>query len=189
MGLYKSRTGGVRPGAGRPKKRRSELQKTHSIRATDEEWVHIQAAVRTIKACDITDRQPRVLCLNDQELADVHRLLFDKLTEKRHTEALKELPLPDPSPAIQRPAEAKLEAPGSPDEEEAVSAFLEWFRLNPIEALSMAQAKLDREKRIIEMRRQREEQKEAMGRLERETDDVFQSIDDINERVAKMLQF
>lgn len=185
MSLDTQGRGGARPGAGRPKKKKSELQKTHSIRATDNEWKEIQTAARIIKACKNRNKRPRVLVLDDKELADVGRFLLRGLIEERH-ESLKSIPAPPPK---QIQVAQEYERPENTKEEEAVSIFLEYYRLNPIEATSIARSKLEREKQIIRARESRREQKRIMAEFDRKTEDAFESIDDINERVAKMIQF
>lgn len=44
-----SNWGGVRPGAGRPKKAEEDLRKMKSMRATDEEWELIKEFSRIVK--------------------------------------------------------------------------------------------------------------------------------------------
>lgn len=186
MSLDTQRRGGARPGAGRPKKKKSELQKTHSIRATDNEWKEIQAAARIIKACKNPSKRPKILMLDDKELADIGRFLLRGLIEERH-ESLKSMP--EPVTETQEEEKIELKQPENIGEEEAVSIFLEYYRLNPIDAVSMARSRLDREKRIKSAKEARQEQKHAIADLDKKADDIFDSIDDINERVAKMLQF
>jgi hypothetical protein len=186
MGLEKQGRGGVRPGAGRPKKKKSELQKTHSIRATDNEWKEIQAAARIIKACKNPNKRPKVFMLDDKELADMGRFLLRGLIDERH-DSLKSLPVHTEESRVEEKIE--LKQPENINEEESVSIFLEYYRLNPIEAASMVRSRLDREKRIRRAREARQEQKHAIADLDKKADNIFDSIDDINERVAKMLSF
>ena len=87
------------------------------------------------------------------------------------------------------PTPKELETPKTASEEEAVSLFLEYFRLNPIDAVSSIESKLEREKHIREMRRIRSEQEKKMDGIQRDMQDAMDSIDEINKAVAEMLQF
>ena len=89
----------------------------------------------------------------------------------------------------EEPTPKELETPKTASEEEAVSLFLEYFRLNPIDAVSSIESKLEREKHIREMRRIRSEQEKKMDGIQRDMQDAMDSIDEINKAVAKMLQF
>ena len=66
---------------------------------------------------------------------------------------------------------------------------MEYYRLNPVEAVSMVKARRDREKRIAEMRERRISRKRELSELQKKTEDVFAAADDINEQVAQMLRF
>ena len=59
-----------------------DLQKTHSIRATDRDWKEIQVAARIIKLCRTTEKRPRVFVLDDEENAKVNKYLIDGLIER-----------------------------------------------------------------------------------------------------------
>ena len=76
MSLDTQRRGGRREGAGRPKKKARDLQKTHSIRATDRDWKEIQFAARIIKLCRTTEKRPRVFLLDDEENAKANKYLW-----------------------------------------------------------------------------------------------------------------
>ena len=189
MNPEKSRHGGQRKGAGRPKKKTGDLQKTHSLRATDKDWKEIQAAARIIKVCDNIRKRPRVFMLDDDELASVSRFLLGELLEKHQ---MAKYGKPEPPSALQQttitgPEDRQI--PETASEEDAVSVFLEYFRLNPVEAMSVIQTKLEHEKRIREIKRLRDEQAEAIDRLDKETANKLKSVDEINARVARMLQF
>lgn len=190
MSLNTQRRGGLRAGAGRPKKKARDLQKTHSIRATDGDWKEIQVAVRIIKMCRTAEKRPRVFFLDDEENAKVNKYLIDGLIERSQNSRWGE---PEEVQHVSAPTEEvipkELEVPKTASEEEAVSLFLEYFRLNPIDAVSSIESKLEREKHIREMRRIRSEQEKKMDGIQRDMQDAMDSIDEINKAVAEMLQF
>ncbi len=190
MSLDTQRRGGLRPGAGRPKKKKRDLQKTHSIRATDRDWKEIQVAARIIKLCRTTEKRPRVFVLDDEENAKVNKYLIDGLIEKSQNSRWGDPEEVQPVVAKQEVSAPKeLETPKTASEEEAVSLFLEYFRLNPIDAVSSIESKLEREKHIREMRRIRSEQEKKMDGIQRDMQEAMDSIDEINKAVAEMLQF
>ena len=170
---------------GRPKKKAKELQKTHSLRATDKDWKAIQLAARTIKACKTVD-DPHVLVLNKEEFARVNKLLLNEVIEQRH-DSLGEIRSSTPSVLPSKKIEPQK--PISLEEEEAVSVFLEYFRLNPIEASAMVQSRLDKEKRILRAKENRKKQNRIIDQLEKKTNFALDTADEINRRVAEMLHF
>ncbi len=189
MSLNTQRRGGLRAGAGRPKKKARDLQKTHSIRATDGDWKEIQVAVRIIKMCRTAEKRPRVFVLDDEENAKVNKCLIDGLIERSQNSRWGE---PEEQPATvkqEEPAHKELEVAKTASEEEAVSLFLEYFRLNPIDAVSSIESKLERERHIRKMRKLRSEQKKQMDVIQRDMQNAMDSIDEINKTVAEMLQF
>ena len=185
MSLDTQGRGGFREGAGRPKKKKSELQKTHSVRATDKDWKEIQTAVRVIKGCQATDKRPRVFLLRDDEFRQVNQLLIEGLIEKRYGDN----PVEAEIPAKPKPEKIEITSPRTVSEEEAVSLFLEYYRMNPYDAVSSMRSKLDKERRKKALKEERLKHRKTMNRLEQQAEDALKSIDDINERVARMLQF
>ncbi len=190
MSLDTQRRGGRRIGAGRPKKKARDLQKTHSIRATDKDWKEIQIAARIIKMCRTTEKRPRVFVLDEEENARVNKYLVEGLIERSQNSRWGEPEEVQPVVMKQdEPTPKEIETPKTASEEEAVSLFLEYFRLNPIDAVSSIESKLEREKHIREMRRIRSEQEKKMDGIQRDMQDAMDSIDEINKAVAEMLQF
>lgn len=185
VSLDTQRRGGFREGAGRPKKKKSELQKTHSVRATDKDWKEIQTAVRVIKGCQATDKRPRVFLLRDNEFRQVNQLLIEGLIEKRYGDN----PVEAETPAKPEPEKIEITSPRTVSEEEAVSLFLEYYRMNPYDAVSSMRSKLEKERRKKALREERRKHTKTMNKLEQQAEDAMRSIDDINERVARMLQF
>ena len=185
MSLDAQGRGGSREGAGRPKKKKSELQKTHSIRATDKDWKEIQIAARIIKGCQLKSKRPRVFMLDEDEFLQVNQMLIEEINEKRHDARKQEAP----APIRQEPQKIEIVRPKSVSEEEAVSLFLEYYRMNPIDAVSGISAKLDKERRRKALEETRMRQEMVMDKLEEEADDTLQSIDEINRKVAEMLRF
>ena len=131
MSLDTQRRGGRRTGAGRPKKKARDLQKTHSIRATDKDWKEIQIAARIIKMCRTTEKRPRVFVLDEEENARVNKYLIEGLIERSQNSRWGEPEGAQPVVMKQEePTPKELETPKTASEEEAVSLFLEYFRLN-----------------------------------------------------------
>lgn len=191
MNQHQHSHGGARPGAGRPKKKARDLQKTHSIRATDKDWKEIQLAARTIKTCSSIDRRPRIFMLTDDEQDKVNQFFLNGLIEAWQNARWGEpdtTPPPQP-PLLQEQKEIEITKPRNFSEEEAVSIFLEYYRTNPIESVSLVQSKLEQEQRIREARERRQRQSATMDKFDERMQNAMDSIDDINERIAKMLQF
>lgn len=183
MSLNTQRRGGARPGAGRPKKKARDYQKTHSIRATDTHWKLIQTAVRIIKSQQHL-KEANVLILNDEDFASANRFLIEGVIEKYHDSMWT-----PPAPPAMQPVEKTVQTPVTSDEEKAVSLFLEYFRINPVEATSLIKSRLEKEVRIRRAKERRQREAELIKKLDKETQDVFSQVDDINERVARMLRF
>ena len=187
MSLETQGRGGFRKGAGRPRKKPSERQMTHSIRATEKDWKEIRRAVDIIKSCRTISKRPRVFVLSDEEHGKVSRFLVDDMIEKRTIQKYGE-PKADEPPAPAETNEPKvLEHPATPSEEEAVSFFLELFRMNPDRTMSIVKWNLDKEKRILEHRKFREEQDRILGEM-KDTSAALKEIDDVNNRVKEMLE-
>lgn len=180
--------GGVRPGAGRPKKKARDLQKTHSIRATDKDWQEIQTAARIIKSCTSTDKRPHVFLLSKDEVQLVNKFLIDGFIENSQN-ARWGKPEPPPQPPVQTHEDIQIVKPKNLTEEEAVSKFLEYYRLNKIDCMNMIESRLEREVRLREIREQKARNKATMSRLENNVQDALDNIDDINARIEKMLRF
>ena len=181
--------GGVRKGAGRPRKKPKDLQKTRSLRATDKDWNLIQIAARIIKSSH-TDKKSRVLVLSDDEFQRVNNFLLEELIENHYNQKWGEEITPQE--AIHSPAEnttTLLEQPRTLDEEEAVSVFLEYFRLNPVAASASIQSKLEYEKRNHELRQMREEHDKVMAKLNEQSEGAINFADSVNARVEQLLRF
>lgn len=182
-----SRTrGGRREGAGRPKKKPSELQQTHSIRATKKDWKAIQAAARLIKAHHEDGREARLLYLNDDEEQLISQFLLGELINRHEKARYGDEDAYDNKMA---PEQAAIErsVPETLLEEDAVSLFLEFYRLNPEEASARVKYGLEREQRLRAIRKEREEQKKQMQKIDAELNPTLESVDELNERIAKML--
>lgn len=177
--------GGRREGAGRPKKKPSELQKTHSIRATKKDWKTIQAAARLIKAHHGDGRKARLMYIYEDEAEAISQFLLDDLME-RHEKAM------HGDEAGEEETESgriviERRVPETLPEEDAVSMFLEYYRLNPEEASARVKYGLEHEQRIRAIRKEREEQKQAIRQIDRTLKPTLQAADELNERIAKML--
>ena len=199
--------GGHREGAGRPKKRANERQKPHTICATDKDWDLIKNAAHVIKHTTITDYEhtcflliPKEDYLRMKRLMDnewlqewcdsIHgkppryicpkQSLIDVPAEEH--QSMEQSPLPD-KPAI------SITEPQTLDEEEAVSLFLEYFRLNPTDASIVVQSKLDREQHLKRLREIHEEEDRVLARLNKKTNVAFKAVDDVNARVEQLLKF
>ena len=81
----------------------------------------------------------------------------------------------------------EIQKPTTLSEEEAVSVFLEYYRITPIEAVSIVEERLDKEKRIIKVRERMEQQRETMEAFEDKLRDNFESADEVNTRIEQML--
>lgn len=184
MSLDTQGRGGFRKGAGRPKKKKSELQKTHSIRATNKDWKEIQIAARIIKGCKSASKRPRVFLLEEDEFRQVNKFLIDGLIDKRYAETP-----PLELPVAPKPTAIEITKPKTVSEEEAVSLFLKYYRINPYDAVSSLESKLDKEERRKALKEQRLKYKKTMDVLESQAEGAMKSIDDINARISRMLQF
>ena len=178
---------------GRPKKKPSEFQQTHSIRATKKDWKEIQLAARLIKSCHSTTSRPRVLILSKEEYADIQNYLLQGFFDRWHGETKDEPPppqsKPEPPTATTKMFPERVEHAETPDEEEAVSIFLEYFRLNPGDATSFVRSKLERETRIRAWKENQREQNRIMAELEGKTKEAIDAADKLNEQVRNMLKF
>ncbi len=183
--------GGARPGAGRPKKKSRDLQKTHSIRATDKDWQEIQTAARIIKSCASEDKRPHVFLLSKGEVQKVNKFLIDGFIENSQVARWGEPESTPPTPPqpTQVQNNIQITKPKDLTEEEAVSKFLEYYRLNKIDCMGMIESRLEREQRLAEIREQKARDKATMERLEDNVQDAIDNIDDINARIEKMLRF
>ena len=202
------RRGGYREGAGRKKKRANELQKPHTICATDKDWQLIKSAAHVIKHTTITDYEHTCFLLlpkedylriqeviNDEWLKEwkdaihgkppryvrLHTYMYRDLIESQPEEAL-------PPPLPEKPA-ITITKPETLDEEEAVSAFLQYYRLNPGDASSVVQAKLDRELQRKKLKEIHETDDRVLARLGERADAVMESVDDVNARIEQLLRF
>lgn len=192
MSLDKHTHGGARKGAGRKPKRKSEIQHTHSLRATDKDWGYIKVAIRLIKAFSGSQKAPRVIMMTDEEFDAFNRMSIEEMIEQHHErmwgkeekpEQRQQEVIPPPAPSI------AITKPQNISEEEAVSLFLEYYRLNPIEAVAMNRSRLEKEQHLLNLKKSREEQRKVMTALDKRAEDVLKTVDDINERVAQMLRF
>ena len=185
----KKRRGGFREGAGRPKKKAQDLQKTHSLRATDKDWDLIQIAARVIKSTK-TDKKSRVLVLSDGEFRRVNSILWEEVRESRYPKnESAEVSRPTALDSTDKAAVIPLEMPKKLAEEEAVSVFLEYFRLNPEAASSYIMRKLEDEKRTQRQKQIHLEQEEVMDKLCDESKEAIKLADDINKRISEFLMF
>lgn len=192
MSLDKHTHGGARKGAGRKPKSKSEIQRTHSLRATDKDWGYIKVAIRLIKAFSGSQKTPRVMMMTDEEFDAFNCMSIEEMIEQHHErmwgkeekpEQQQQEIMPPPAPSI------AITKPQNISEEEAVSLFLEYYRLNPIEAVTMNRSRLEREQHLLNLKKSREEQRKVMTALEEKAEDTLKAVDDINERVAQMLRF
>ena len=184
--------GGARQGAGRKPKRKSEIQRTHSLRATDKDWGYIKVAIRLIKAFGGSQKKPRVMMMTDDEFYAFNRISIEEMIEQHHermwgkeeqSEQQQQDVASPPAPSI------AITKPQNVSEEEAVSLFLEYYRLNPIDAVVMNRSRLEREQHLLDLKKSKEEQRKVMTALEERAEDTLKAVDDINERVAQMLRF
>lgn len=188
MADNKHTRGGVRTGAGRPKMAKRDLQKTHSLRATDKDWKEIQIAARVIKACKSKDKRPRIYNVSKEEDAAISSMLIEGWLDKRHEERWgPETNAPETPITPIKTTPISVKVPETVEENEAVSLFLQLYRLNPPEASSVVQSHLDRELRIQESKRLREEQELAMQQIETDSQKIFDDVDELNARLEKML--
>lgn len=181
--------GGARPGAGRPKKKARDLQKTHSIRATDKDWQEIQRAARIIKSCTSEDKHPHVFLLRADEAQKINKFLIEGFIENSQVARWGPTEPPPPPQPVQKRDIIQVTKPKDLTEEEAVSKFLEYYRLNKIDCMNMIENRLERERRLMEIRKQKARDKAAMDRIEDNVQDAIDNIDDINARIEKMLRF
>lgn len=181
--------GGARTGAGRPKKKARDLQKTHSIRATDKDWQEIQTAARIIKSCTSANKRPHVFLLGKDEVQLVNKLLIDGFIENSQNARWGKPEPEPPQPPVQTHEDIQIVKPKNLTEEEAVSKFLEYYRLNKIDCMNMIESRLEREVRLREIREQKARNTATMSKLENNVQDALDNIDDINARIEKMLRF
>ena len=76
----------------------------------------------------------------------------------------------------------EIDIPAAPavGEDEAVEAFRMFYRLNPVQAAMMAQAGLDKERRIAIGKARREEEREIMDSLEERIQKALSAADNAN---------
>lgn len=186
MNLNKPSRGGARDGAGRPKKRKNELQKTHSIRATDKDWEEIKRVVRRLKGKLSKDKRPCCFILSKEEEKKVSSFLLEGAIDKWH-EAKWGKPEPPAPKAPKKVEPVEIETPQSTEEERAVSFFLSLYRLNPAEAEGVVKSHLEKEQRIRDARVLREAQAKLETKIDEDSKTAFSNADDVNARIEQML--
>lgn len=204
----KSKRGGWR-GGGRPKKRPSELQRIRSIRATDKDWLEIRKILPVIKnRSHAAGKKVCVFILSKEEEASVNTLLIQGLIERRrssldkstikllgHEDIKQDDVLQEETPSVRQKAlvaaqegyDVTIPAEPAVGEDEAMEAFRMFYRLNPVQAASMAKAGLDKERRIAAARAKREEEKKIMDSLEDRIQKAFLAADSANSAIEAVL--
>ena len=213
MNNDKKGRGGWR-GGGRPKKRPNELQRTRSIRATDRDWLEIKKILAVIKNRNHdAGKKVCVFVLSKEEEASVNSFLIQGLIERRR-DALSKSTAGHLGQAVEVQEEAHQEEsysrsffahqkateksayegdevaiPADPavGEDEAMEAFRMFYRLNPVQAAMMAQAGLDKERRIAIAKAKREEERKIMDSLEDRIQKALSAADDVNSALEAAL--
>ena len=186
MDSFSHHRGGFRKGAGRPKKRPSELQQTHSIRATKKDWKMIQGIVRTVKSHEENGKQAHLFFLDEDESRQINRLLLEKLVDELHGPDQRDEQKQEESPSA-APLSIEQLSPESIEEKDAVSLFLAYFRLNPKEATLRAKRGLEHEQRIREIREERARQADDIRRIDESLAPALHAADAVNNRREERL--
>lgn len=179
MTLESKGRGGWR-GGGRPKKKKSDLQNTHSIRATNSDWKILRQIIPVIKGNTSKSKKPRVFMLTDEDEAKVNQLLLGELIEHMHEQRWGEEQETAPLPSPPTKEALSLQKPKTIDEQEAVSLFLELFHMNPQRAISANQQMLEKERRIAESKKRKKEQEQVMNSLDERIDTEIDKADKVN---------